>query len=186
MFFCDSKLHKPFFKRFTRGTFLPNLVEIHPEVSEKIISHHTSAPRQKSDQWFQRRRTSKNFHKSIQCKKPSLLPQGHVFPWIKISQTTFEKGHPRNISVKLFRNLDYHFQRRIFKEFLMNISVKLFRNLTTGFSGEFLKNFLWNAIWLPWQPGFFWNKIPLPNFEEDLTRNIPKRNMVQIGLAHLE
>ena len=29
----------------------------------------------------------------------------HVYGWIKISQTIFEKGHPRNIPVKLFQNL---------------------------------------------------------------------------------
>ena len=33
------------------------------------------------------------------------IHQGHVYGWIKISQTIFEKGHPRNIPVKLFQNL---------------------------------------------------------------------------------
>ena len=33
------------------------------------------------------------------------IHQSHVFRRIKISQTTFEKGHPRNIPVKLFQNL---------------------------------------------------------------------------------
>ena len=33
------------------------------------------------------------------------IHQSHVIWWIKILQTTFEKGHPRNIPVKLFQNL---------------------------------------------------------------------------------
>ena len=33
------------------------------------------------------------------------IHQSHVFRRIKISQTVFEKGHPRNIPVKLFQNL---------------------------------------------------------------------------------
>ena len=32
------------------------------------------------------------------------IHQSHVYGWIKISPTTFEKGHPRNIPVKLFQN----------------------------------------------------------------------------------
>ena len=33
------------------------------------------------------------------------IHQSHVYGWIKISRTIFEKGHPRNIPVKLFQNL---------------------------------------------------------------------------------
>ena len=33
------------------------------------------------------------------------IHQSHVFGRIKISQTIFEKGHQRNIPVKLFQNL---------------------------------------------------------------------------------
>ena len=33
------------------------------------------------------------------------IHQSHVYGWIKISQTIFEKGQPQNISVKLFQNL---------------------------------------------------------------------------------
>ena len=33
------------------------------------------------------------------------IHQSHVFWRIKISQTNFEKGHPRNIPAKLFQNL---------------------------------------------------------------------------------
>ena len=35
----------------------------------------------------------------------SPIHQSHVYGWIKISRTLFEKGHPRNIPVKLFQNL---------------------------------------------------------------------------------
>ena len=44
----------------------------------------------------------KNFFVCIVQEAP--IHQSHVFGWIKISQTIFEKGHPRNISVKLFQN----------------------------------------------------------------------------------
>ena len=37
------------------------------------------------------------------------IHQSHVFGWIKISRTLFEKGHPRNIPVKLFQNLTSSF-----------------------------------------------------------------------------
>ena len=37
------------------------------------------------------------------------IHQSHVFGRIKISQTIFEKGHPRNIPVKLFQNLTSDF-----------------------------------------------------------------------------
>ena len=33
------------------------------------------------------------------------IHQSHVYGWIKISRTLFEKGHPRNIPVNLFQNL---------------------------------------------------------------------------------
>ena len=33
------------------------------------------------------------------------MHQSHVYGRIKILQTVFEKGHPRNIPVKLFQNL---------------------------------------------------------------------------------
>ena len=53
------------------------------------------------------------------AKKKSLPPppppppppnSGHVFPWVKISRTIFEKGHPRNNPVKLFQNLTSGFR----------------------------------------------------------------------------
>ena len=39
----------------------------------------------------------------------SPIHQNHVSGWIKISQTIFEKGHQRNIPVKLFQNLTSSF-----------------------------------------------------------------------------
>ena len=33
------------------------------------------------------------------------IHQSHVYGGIEISRTLFEKGHPRNIPVKLFQNL---------------------------------------------------------------------------------
>ena len=32
------------------------------------------------------------------------IHKSHVYGWIKIWRTIFEKGHPRNIPVKLFQN----------------------------------------------------------------------------------
>ena len=49
------------------------------------------------------------------------IHQSHVFGLIKISQTLFEKGHPRNIPVKLFLKSDQPFlRRRFFKNYLKN------------------------------------------------------------------
>ena len=59
----------------------------------------------KSDKRFQRRRISL---KSTQCKKPPSIA-AMFFRRIKISQTLFEKAHPRNNPVKLFQNLFYSF-----------------------------------------------------------------------------
>ena len=42
------------------------------------------------------------------------IHQSHVFGWIKISQTDFEKGHPRNIPVKLFQNVTSGFEEEDF------------------------------------------------------------------------
>ena len=57
----------------------------------------------KSDKRFRRRRFFKNFFMSIFIRAP--IHQSHVYGRIKISRTLFEKGHPRNIPVKLFQNL---------------------------------------------------------------------------------
>ena len=42
------------------------------------------------------------------------IHQSHVFWRIKISQTIFEKGHPRNIPAKLFQNLTSDFGEQDF------------------------------------------------------------------------
>ena len=40
--------------------------------------------------------------------------QSLVYGWIKISRTIFENGHPRNIPVKLFQNLNSSFREKDF------------------------------------------------------------------------
>ena len=45
------------------------------------------------------------------------IHQSHVYGRIKISRTIFEKGHPRNIAVKLFLN-----QTSSFWEDFLNIT----------------------------------------------------------------
>ena len=42
------------------------------------------------------------------------IQQSHVFGRIKISQTIYEKGHPRNIPAKLFQNLTSGFEEEDF------------------------------------------------------------------------
>ena len=79
-------------------------------------------------------------------KSLSSPPWRHVFRRIKISETTFEKGRPRNNPVKLFQNQKKQFQRR-----------------------RFLKNSLKNSILLAWQPEF------LTIFVELHPRNIPAK-----------
>ena len=44
---------------------------------------------------------------------------------VKISQTIYEKGHPRNISMKLFQNLTIGFREEdFFKNLFMSLSWK--------------------------------------------------------------
>ena len=96
------------------------------------------------------------------------IHQSHVYGRIKISQTVFEKGHPRNIPMKLFQNLTSSFGEEDFlrisscpyivqitpihqshvygpikisqtvfeKGHPRNIPVKLFQNLTNGFGEQ--------------------------------------------------
>ena len=91
------------------------------------------------------------------------IHQSHVYGRIKILRTSFEKGHQRNISVKLFQNLTSSFREdflRIFscpysarsphspkpcfladQNFANNFrkglpNAKLFQNLTSGFREE--------------------------------------------------
>ena len=98
------------------------------------------------------------------------IHQTHVFGRIKILPTFFEKGHPRNIPVKLFQNLtssfgeedflrssscpysarsyhspdpclwtDQNFANIFEKGHLRNIPLKLFQNLTSSFGENFLR-----------------------------------------------
>ena len=68
----------------------------------------------KSDQWFQKRRILKNFSEIQTVQKapppPPPPPAAMFFRRIRISQTLFEKGHPRNNLVKLFQNLTSGFR----------------------------------------------------------------------------
>ena len=97
----------------------------------------------------------------------ALIHESHVFWWIKISQTIFQKGHPRNIPAKLFQNwtsgfgekdflrnsscpysarsphspepylwTDQNFANIFEKGHPRNIPVKLFQNLTSCFGEE--------------------------------------------------
>ena len=81
--FCEQVL-----KRVTQGIFLWNYFKIWPAVSKKKII------------WAL-------LHVPILREAP--INQSHVYGWIKISRTVFEKGHPRNIPVKLFQNLTSSF-----------------------------------------------------------------------------
>ena len=91
------------------------------------------------------------------------IHQSHVYGRIKILQTIFEKGHQRNIPVKLFQNLIIRFsscpyivqeapihQSNVFGQIKIsqtlfekghprNIPAKLFQNLTSGFEEDFLR-----------------------------------------------
>ena len=50
------------------------------------------------------------------------IHQSYVYWWIKLSRAFFEKGHPRNIPVKLFQNLTSGFREEdFFKNFFMSI-----------------------------------------------------------------
>ena len=62
----------------------------------------------KSDQQFRRRRFFKNFF-MFPIVQEAPIHQSHVYGRIKISRTVFEKGHLRNIPVKLFQNLTNSF-----------------------------------------------------------------------------
>ena len=72
-----TKFREHFLKRVTQGTLLWNYFKIWPVVSEKKI-----------------------FKEFVHVCIVNLAPihQSHVHEWIKISLTTFEKGHSRNIS----------------------------------------------------------------------------------------
>ena len=83
MFREGSKFRKQYLKRVTQGTFLWNYFKIWPAISGKIFHKFL-------------------LHVHIVQKAP--IHQSHVNGRIKISRTFFEKGHTRNIPVKLFQN----------------------------------------------------------------------------------
>ena len=94
------KFREQFLKKVTQGHFC------------EIIS--------KSDQRFHRTLFKEFLHVIIVQTVP--IHQGHVYRRIKISRTIFEKGHPRNNSVKLFQNLSSGFT----EHFFLRISICLY------------------------------------------------------------
>ena len=52
-----------------------------------------------------RERESAGYQYSPYIVQEAPIHHSHVFGQIKISQTIFERGHPRNIPTKLFKNL---------------------------------------------------------------------------------
>ena len=102
MFMNGSKFREQFFKRVTYPRNIP----------AKLIQNRTTGFR-----------VEEFLHGRIVQKVPPPPPpphDDHVFWWIKISRTIFEKGHPRNNPVKLFQNLTNSFIREEF----WRISVK--------------------------------------------------------------
>ena len=94
----------------------------------------------KSDQWFLRTRffalyRHEFLHDCVVQEAP--IHQSHIYRQIKILWTNFEKGHPRNIPMKLFQYLTSSFgeksflrisksdqqfrRRRFFKNFFMSL-----------------------------------------------------------------
>ena len=63
---------------------------------------------------------SEFLHVCIVQKAP--IHQSHIYKQIKILQTIFKKGHPRNIPVKIISKSDKQFRReKFFKNFFMSI-----------------------------------------------------------------
>ena len=89
-----SKLCEQFLKRVTTGTFLWNNFKIwQADLEKKIFLRISSCP---------------------YIVKEAPIHQSHVFGQIKISQTLFEKGHPRNIPPRLFQNRTSGFEEEDF------------------------------------------------------------------------
>ena len=65
-----------------------------------------------SDKRFWRKKFFNNFFVHIVQKAP--IHQSHIYRQIKILRTIFEKGHSRNIPVKLFQNLTSRFEEEDF------------------------------------------------------------------------
>ena len=135
MFIDGSKFCEQYLQRVTQGTFLWNYFKIWPAVLEKKV-----------------------FEEFLQVCIVQKAPihQSHVYKQIKILQTIFEKGHQRNIPMKLFRNLTSSFgEKDFFKNFFMSTECKkppftraLFMD-RSKFRIHFLKRgtqgtFLWN------------------------------------------
>ena len=79
------------------------------------------------------------------------IHQSHVYGRIKILRTIFEKGHPRNILVKLLQ-IGPAVPEKILKNCLKKIPFRCHGNQS-----------------------FWWNQILWTIFKEDLPRNIPAK-----------
>ena len=145
----------------TQGTFHWNYFEIWPSVSEKkphtpkaclytdqnfrnnfwkgSTKGHSCEIILKSDQRFRRRRFFKEIlHVPIVQNAP--IHQNHVYTQIKISGTIFEKGHSRNIPVKLFQNqTNGNPEEKILKELLKKFMSLQWQPVFDGI--KFLKRF---------------------------------------------
>ena len=94
MFMDGSKFRKQCLKRVTKGT-----------IPVKLFQNLTSSFGEK------------DFLRISSCAyivQDAPIHQSHVFLQIKISQTIFEKGHPRNIPAKIIQNLTSGFGEEIF------------------------------------------------------------------------
>ena len=128
-----------------------------------------------------------------QCKKPP-IHQNHVNGRIKISQTVFEKGQPRNIPVKLFQNrtcgfredflrispclysarsphtpepyfsMDQNFMNNFLKGSPNEHSCEIIPKLDQQFKRRFFKNCLKNFILLLWKPEFLMESNSVDKF----------------------
>ena len=71
----------------------------------------------KTDQWFLKTRffcTIQTWISSCLYSAKSPIHQSHIYRQIKILQTIFKKGQPRNIPVKLFQNPKSGFGEKVF------------------------------------------------------------------------
>ena len=95
----DQNFANNFLKKVTKETFLWNYFKIWPAVSEKIFLRISSCPYSA---------------KSPHLPEPCLLME-------QISRTIFEKGCPRNISVKSFQIRTSGLEEKIFNNFFMSV-----------------------------------------------------------------
>ena len=134
------------------------------------------------------------------------IHQSHVWGRIRISQTTFEKGHTRNIPAKLFQNLtsgfwedflrisscpysassshspepcfwtDQNFANHFWKGSPKEHSCEIISKSDQQFLRRFFKNCLKDLISLPWQ----WQFLMESNSVNNFWRGPPKEHSCQV------